>query len=461
MQLPVERPALNEIEDEAALDAAIVLRVSLGSIDVPPLPRALLDLQALGQGAGTAAYVDIVARDPALAVRVLRVANSARYGRAARVVSLHEAVNAVGIEALVRIALVEGLAGAVGDGPMVGLKDQLWRQAVSGALLSSSLAPGRGLSPDVVFVCGLLHDFGRLIAVKLIEEIVGVAAARVAPDVCASVVERYHAELGIVAAQRWELPELIRECIKTHDRPPPTSPNNALLDLVSAVDRVVQLLETQGGVSVEDIRKHGGFSLKDADVLYRGVAGLPGVLTTFTIERLSPVVRSPRSPSLEGPADSRRATPPRGMPLTASPLSSPSPSPSPSPRSASAAASSPAPAATPSSLSSASASSASSLSSAKSGLIATTVGGHNRQFEVVELTPRVILRGGQSLATGQIFCLSFAFAKPLEVWLRIGKVQGQDDEFVIEAAPFALTGEEAAQWWREIRTFARSRAEAA
>jgi len=71
------------------------------------------------------------------------------------------------------------------------------------------------------------------------------------------------------------------------------------------------------------------------------------------------------------------------------------------------------------------------------------------------------LRGGQSLATGQIFCLSFAFAKPLEVWLRIVKVQGQDDEFVIEAAPFALTGEEAAQWWREIRTFARSRAEAA
>ncbi len=69
---------------------------------------------------------------------MLRVANSACYRRAARVVSLYEAVNAVDIEALVRIAPVEGLAGAVGDGPMVGLKDQLWRQAVSGALLSSS-----------------------------------------------------------------------------------------------------------------------------------------------------------------------------------------------------------------------------------------------------------------------------------------------------------------------------------
>lgn len=423
----------HDFGDERALDVAMILRVSMGDIEVPPMPKALLQLQKLqSEGASASAFVDVVAQDPALAVRCLRVANSARYARSSRVVTLHDAVSAVGTAMVVRIALAEGLAvAACGDGAFVELKDQLWRQAVSGAVLSSALAPGRAVLPDLAFVCGLLHDFGRLIAVKLIEDIASAAATTISVRSWADVVERYHQELGIVAAERWQLPDVLRECITTHDRPLSTSPNLALLELVTGVDKVVQLLESKGSVTVDDIAVASGFTQRESTLLWRALPSLPGLIASFTIERLhhaSPFHRAKSAAMLAPPVPSSSPAP------TTSLSSSKLPS-----------------------RVSGSSSAPPSSTSAPAPITAETVGvSRPRRFEIKELTGRaVVLRGADGLTPSQVFCLRFDFRKPLEVWLRVTASRSGDGGSVVEASPFALTGDDAAAWWQEVRDWAQ------
>lgn len=392
--------------DEAALDAVIVRRLSVGDVEVPPFPRAVLELQELqAKGAGANAFVDVVARDPALAVRCLRVANSARYARAHRSVTVHDAVGALGTQMLMRIALADGLAGAAcGDGRLVALKDRLWRQSVTAAVLASALAPSRGLGGDLAFICALLHDFGRLIAAKLVEEIVAndevAAAADVDIAVWDEVVGRYSAELGILAAERWQLPEAIRECISTHRQPLSESPHRALVGLVNAVDAVVALLERCPDPSRDDVQRAGAFSTADVDVVWRALPSLPSVLASFAIERAPPRSTTSTTTTLT------TTTTPASKALTASTINTQRP----------------------------------------------------RKFVVQSLTGHVVvLTGPEGLTAHQVFLLRFDFAIPTDVWLRVNAVVDRGGGVVeVSAAPFALTDEAASNWWGHARRLARA-----
>ncbi len=383
--------------DEDALDADIVARLQKGEIQVPPFPRVVLELQALmAKGAGLGSFVDVVAKDPALAARVLRVANSASFGRAESVSTLAAAVTALGTQMLQRIALADGLASkACADGPLVALRDQAWRQSVTSALLSSTLATARGLPADEVFVCGLLHNFGRLLAVRVIEDVIAdggiVALDAVGSDVWRELVNKYRTELGILAAERWQLPETLREVITTHHLRPKNKP---IIQLINAVDNVIDLLEDGSALDLDELAAVDGIGAKDAALLYRSLPALPALQASFTIERLS------------------------ARPATVSTLP-PAPPPS-------------------------------------TTVTATTQGtAAPRTFEVRQLTMRgVVLIGKDGLAPNQVFRLRFAFgATSLDVWLRITALKTVNAGAEVHAVPFALRGEEAGAWYSRVRAF--------
>ncbi|HEY1099153.1 MAG TPA: HDOD domain-containing protein, partial [Myxococcota bacterium] len=390
--------------DETELDAAIVDRLVNGTVEVPPFPQIVIQLQQLaGRGAGLSSFVDVVARDPALAARVLRVANAASYARAEKITTLAQAVGAVGTTMLMRLALADGLGAAVtGDGPLLVLRDAAWRNAVGGALLSSALAPLRGLPPDETFVCALLHDFGRLLAVRVIEDIVKDKTIPFVDAVSASVwdeiVDRYRYELGIVAAERWRLPDEIRSVIAIDPSRTGGHPREAMLQLLHGVDRVTNLLDRQGCVDIDDVCAVSGFGIRDADVLVRALPALPALITSFTIERLS----APR-PAAVGRVDQLGPT-----------------------------------------------------TSVKK-LSATTVGmTQTKQFLVQELSSRgVVLVGGAGLPAQQVFQLRFErpttaastiVDRPLTVWMRVLATTQVGVSWQVLATPFALSGEDLLRW---------------
>ncbi|MDF2179524.1 HDOD domain-containing protein [Aliiglaciecola sp. CAU 1673] len=123
--------------------------------------RALLDDPA----ADAADIADIIALDPSLSSKLLRLANSALFRFPAQVNSLSKAVNVIGGEALYNLALAETAASAFRhfENEAINLK-RFWQQSVYAGLLAKQLAKmNKARGSDEYFVMGLLHQLAELV----------------------------------------------------------------------------------------------------------------------------------------------------------------------------------------------------------------------------------------------------------------------------------------------------------
>ncbi|MFH1499506.1 MAG: HDOD domain-containing protein, partial [Verrucomicrobiota bacterium] len=104
-----------------------------------------------------------VGRDPALALNVLRLANSVAVGSRERVADLPTALHLLGVERVRRLAL---LLAAMGDarGVAPGFDwGQLWLHSAACAALAEQLAGWSGVGAGAeARLAGLLHDVGKI-----------------------------------------------------------------------------------------------------------------------------------------------------------------------------------------------------------------------------------------------------------------------------------------------------------
>ncbi len=187
-------------------------------------------------------------KDPVLAARVLRLANSALYLRTRRVATLREAVVLVGFAA-VRSLLVTAVAyDAFRPGaPGYGLdRVQLWQHALAVATVARYLAATRKRDTEAAFVAGLLHDIGKLALSSALQEQYAEVLAAVAQGMDFVEAERAvlgcdHAQVGAEAARRWNLPEPLVAAIEHHHRPEEAE-DPWLADVVHVADALCLML---------------------------------------------------------------------------------------------------------------------------------------------------------------------------------------------------------------------------
>ncbi|HEY6759689.1 MAG TPA: HDOD domain-containing protein [Baekduia sp.] len=103
----------------------------------------------------------VVARDPGLTVRLLRMLNSASFSLRKRVTSVHEAVTMLGARTVRQWAMLLCLGGISTN------CDELVPTALSRARTLSRLADRRGADPDVAFSVGLLSVADALLGVSM------------------------------------------------------------------------------------------------------------------------------------------------------------------------------------------------------------------------------------------------------------------------------------------------------
>lgn len=134
---------------------------------LPAAPQVLAGLCELLQDIN--ASLDQIAtqirRDPALAVRVIRVSNSAVYGGGGRIGSVDEAVNRVGFGEMMRLVGAATAAGLV-DRSLVnyGIEAELLRESLlMHALASEALADHTGVDPRTAYAGGLLRALGMMV----------------------------------------------------------------------------------------------------------------------------------------------------------------------------------------------------------------------------------------------------------------------------------------------------------
>lgn len=247
--------------------------VERGAFTVPPYPAVALRLQRLlaSETYSVDDVAGVLATDAALAATVLATANSAVHGSGLPITSLSRAVNRLGARTVGAIAVASGIsAAAVASGVLLDVKYQVWRRTMITALTSQKLAKTRGLGPDEAFLAGLLHGFGRSIAVASIEQVLKSQHA-VWPLSAAewmSIAEEQRAPLARTVAQHWQLPEVLARAIESEKRG-----DSTLGDLVLDADLMARALER--GETPESQ------SSAEEQLVEELMIGLPSVLETF------------------------------------------------------------------------------------------------------------------------------------------------------------------------------------
>lgn len=276
--------------------------VALDKIQVPPYPAVALQISKLIQQGdfGLEDLAASVSSDPALAAGLLRAANSAFYGRG-KVATIPMAVARVGAKETARLALLSGLSDAGRrEGALSPLRRQAWQSGVAGAAICQLLARRRKLPEEEAFVCGLLHDFGWLIAISAVEELLR-RHPGYQPRPAAfwtALVDKFHVSFGAAMAARWKLPDSIGEVIlRHHTHWASGKRGNDLIDVVVASDMVLELLGAGPGVTEEDLAGVPGLRPEEWALLANALPEIPTMIAAFDAEPQGPKEQSKIEPA--------------------------------------------------------------------------------------------------------------------------------------------------------------------
>ncbi|HYE16923.1 MAG TPA: HDOD domain-containing protein [Tepidisphaeraceae bacterium] len=182
----------------------------------------------------------IVAHDPALATRILKVVNSAFYGLPGQIGSVERAIVLLGLNAIKNIAVAASLGQLFRGVRLTGnytAKD-LWTHCIAVGVTARELARQMKLPiADEAFLAGLIHDAGLLVSLQLWPEKLRGAcdAAAAAPERPFTEIEREwlggvdHPQLGQGLAELWKFPRSCQMVAGYHHRPTALHDNNRLL----------------------------------------------------------------------------------------------------------------------------------------------------------------------------------------------------------------------------------------
>lgn len=148
--------------DPGTLDQ--LLYDSLESLSLPDVYIRLREVME-SEHASMADVAEVLSLDPALAARVLRIANSAFYGFRSQVDTVSRAANVLGMQKIHDLALAACVSKAVEglDNTLMDL-NTFWYRSVHCGFLAKQIAEGAGFrQTETMFVRGLLHDIGHLV----------------------------------------------------------------------------------------------------------------------------------------------------------------------------------------------------------------------------------------------------------------------------------------------------------
>ncbi len=204
---------------------------NIRNLPTPPIVFHQIQKTIKDPKVNAAQIASILAEDPAMSVKVLKLTNSAYYGLAREIDSVRQAVVIVGMEAIKNLVLSASVLDMFkGQNNDQEFQEKFWRHSLAVAVCSRILARhlrSRGVAdPDAAFSCGLLHDIGKIIIqCYLPDEFKRVSEER-AKDKSSptyEVEERAlgynHTQIGALLASQWKLPHTLADAITYHHHP--------------------------------------------------------------------------------------------------------------------------------------------------------------------------------------------------------------------------------------------------
>lgn len=218
--------------------------------ELPSIPQIVQEL--IANFNSTSANAESISRkiqsDPVIAAKVLRLANSVRYGSGRKVASLDSAVVMLGIDALKTLVIASGLTSTVKNIPGMDMRS-FWRDSFMVANLSKIIARNAsGCDPEVAFTCGMLHKIGlplmylvKIDTMKIIESMVANGNNQISSE--NAKLGYNHNEVGARLAESWKFPEIITSALSNQEKPLDASPFTPYAAIISLAATIAQRLD--------------------------------------------------------------------------------------------------------------------------------------------------------------------------------------------------------------------------
>jgi len=200
----------------------------------------------------------MVSHDPALCVRILKLANSALYSRKGQVSCIEQAIQIVGTDELCNIAIATSAAlvfKGVGES-RINLKDYWYHSVYTAVMAQQVYKACFNKRQGPLFVVGLLHNLGLLVVLERLPYLRVDLAEHIGIDKCSSHFERQKlgfnfSEVGAGLLQYWNLPqELIEPIANQHQSQEDSESSMALKVAIRLADAALSKVNP---VNVENV----------------------------------------------------------------------------------------------------------------------------------------------------------------------------------------------------------------
>jgi serine/threonine protein kinase len=233
------RPAdsLNEAETGATTGSSTVdflLRRMRHKSDFPAMSDAVLRVQRMvnSDNESINTVTNAILKDVALTNKLLRLVNSAHFGRGGNISTVSRAVTMVGFNGIRNLALSLVMLEHMHDKAHAGLlKEEFLRSLMAGSI-GAELCPQHGETEEV-FIGAVFQELGRLLvqfyfpeeAQQIRHQMQDLRAPMPETRAAIQVLGLTLEELGLGVAKVWTLPLVIQRCMrKPRDTPPLKAP---------------------------------------------------------------------------------------------------------------------------------------------------------------------------------------------------------------------------------------------
>ena len=220
---------------------ALAGELSGGKVDLPSFPEVAVRVRRILSDPKSSVdqVVRVVGSEPALAARLMRIANSASLNRSGKTITeLRTAISRIGYNMVRSASISFAMAQIRNSNKLAGLEHYLqdvWvrstRVAAFAYVLAKACTRSR-VNPDEAMLTGMMHSIGKLYVLTR-------AAAH--PELFANsavldeILEQWHPSIGKAILENWEFSDVMAQAVgeqEEHDR---TEPEIADLSDIIAV----------------------------------------------------------------------------------------------------------------------------------------------------------------------------------------------------------------------------------
>jgi len=192
----------------------------------------------------------LIETDPALTLKVLKVANSPLYAVRSEITSINQAILNLGLNRLTNIVLGISIFSKFfisSNKELTSLIDQFWWHSSSTGMIAKSLSTKLNIFfKEFEFIGGLIHDIGKLALLQynpqMFKEVI-MLVNNGNSDIEAEkmIYETDHNEIGFEIAKLWKLPLELAYIMKFHTCPRDSNKYQGLISLVRIADLFAEI----------------------------------------------------------------------------------------------------------------------------------------------------------------------------------------------------------------------------